>query len=151
MKLLLAAILSGLLILSCVPTEQVEALTTGKGLRKIPATDAQTIKALTDAGAEIVVKQPDYLVIRIDGMQSVLSIGTVPLSEADLVQRLVKIQLKDSTSVQTIVDMGIDLWDVEGNEAFAQAYDLYIERLKADGYQVTILEENSRKSGEESK
>ena len=149
MKLLLAAILSGLLIISCVPTEQVEALTTGKGLRKIPATDAQTIKTLTEAGAEIVVRQPDYLVIRIDGMQAVQSVSTVPLSENDLVQRLVKIRLQDSTSVQKIVDMGIDLWDVEGNDAVAQAYDLYIERLKADGFQVTILEENSRKSGEE--
>jgi|GEM_PF-1953284 len=149
MKLLLAAILSGLLILSCTSTEQVEALTTGKGLRKIPAADAQTIKTLTDAGAEIVVQQPDYLVIRIDGMQAVQNVNTIALSEEDLIQRLVKIQLKDSTSLQTIVDMGIDLWDVEGEQAVARAYDLYIERLKADGFQVTILEENSLNAGEE--
>ncbi|MGH1365898.1 MAG: hypothetical protein ACRBF0_20235 [Calditrichia bacterium] len=143
---LIVAFLTG-----CATPEPVEALSTGKGLRKVPTADAATIEKLTNAGAEILVKQPDYIIIRIDGMQAVQAVNTVQLNEADLIQRVVEIQLQDSTSVQTIVDMGIDLWDVEENKAVAQAYDLHITRLRDAGFTVAILEENSQTRREENK
>jgi hypothetical protein len=71
-----------------------------------------------------------------------------PIQEADMVQRLVKIQLKDSTDLQTIVNSGVDLWQVKGDTAIARAYDIYIERLKQAGLSVTIIARNASKMEE---
>ncbi len=56
-----------------------------------------------------------------------------------MVQRLVKIYLKDSTDLQKVVNSGVDLWEVKADTAVARAFDIYIERLREAGLSVKII------------
>lgn len=81
------------------------------GLRKISYANAAELERIRLTGAEIIVQQPDYVVIRTDSAQlAALALASQPAQEQDLVQRLVAIVLRDSTSLQTVVDSGVDLW-----------------------------------------
>lgn len=139
---ILMGLLSLLLLFSCSP--KVEQQSAG-GLKKISYSSNEQLQALKDAGAEIIVQEPDYVIVRTDDMLQALSVKSTPIKEADLVQRLVHIQLKDSTSLQTVVNAGVDLWQVVGDTAIARAYDLYINKLRAAGLDVKIIAQDASK------
>jgi len=142
MMKILIGILSLLLLFSCSP--KVEQQSAG-GLKKIAYSSNEQLQALKDAGAEIIVQEPDYVVVRTDDMLQALSVNSAPIQESDLVQRLVRIQLKDSTSLQTVVNTGVDLWQVVDDTAIARAYDLYINKLRAAGLTVEIMAQDASK------
>lgn len=116
----------------------------GAGLKKVSNATGAQIQALKQAGADIIVQEPGYIIIRTDHVEGALSVNLETFKEEEMVQRLVQIQLSDSGDVQKIVDTGVDLWEVEDNTAYAQAYDYYIEKLRGMGFTVEITAQNAR-------
>ncbi len=114
-------------------------------LQKMMISSSADVQQLIDAGAEIIVQQPDYVIFR--GGSAAAAQGATSFEEVELVQRFVHIALRDSGDVQTIVDMGVDLWDIEGETVVGQAYDLYINRLKKQGFDVKIMAMDAKKRG----
>jgi len=128
----------------CQPEQQPQQAQS-QGLRKIYYKNQQEVQQLRQAGAEIIVQEPDYVIIRTDSMLQALSVKSDPIEETDLVQRLVKIHVKDSQDIQTVANSGIDLWEVKGDTALGRAFDIYIERLKKAGLSVKIVAEDASK------
>jgi hypothetical protein len=133
----------GVLTLSACRQQQPAATATPSGLRKIPYTDSQTVEKVRQSGVKILVQEPDYLIVYSDSasVQALQTLTVTPqaATEADLVQRLVKIHFADQAQLQKIVDLGVDLWQVEGDSATVRAYDLHLEKLKQEGFTYRIL------------
>ncbi len=110
-----------------------------RGLQKIYYKNQDEIQQLRKAGAEIIVQEPDYVIVRTDSMLQTQTFKLESIKEADMVQRLVKIYLKDSTDLQKVVNSGVDLWEVKADTAVARAFDIYIERLREAGLSVKII------------
>lgn len=138
-------ILLACLIFAFCQSEQQPQQAQKAGLQKVHYKNQEEIQALRNAGAEIIVQEPDYVVIRTDKMLQTHGLKSEPIQEADLVQRLVKIALKDSTDLQTVVNSGVDLWQVKNDTAVARAFDIYIEQLKQAGLSVEIIAKNASK------
>lgn len=118
-----------------------------QALQKVEIKTADDVEKLKAAGAEIVVQEKDYVIIRTDSMLSVQSISGQPVEEADFVQRLIMVVATDSGDLQKIVDTGIDLWHVKNDTVIARAFDLYIEKLNSMGFDVRILDEDAGNRG----
>ena len=122
-------------------TTTASTAATGRGgLRKISSADQQTIERLRQSGVKILVQQPDYLIIYSDSttMQT-LAMNTQVATEKDVVQRLVKIHFTDKAQLQQIADLGVDVWDVQGDSVMARAYDWYLEQLKQNGMNYRVV------------
>jgi hypothetical protein len=128
---------------ACGRQQQPAATATQSGLRKIPYTDSQAVERIRQSGVKILVQQPDYLIVYSDSSSvqalQALTVSSQAATEHDLVQRLVQIHFADQTQLQKIVDLGVDLWHVEGDSATVRAYDLHLEKLKQDGFTYRIL------------
>jgi hypothetical protein len=60
----------------------------------------------------------------------------------------VKVHFTSREQLQRIVDMGIDVWEVEGDSLLARAYDLHLTRLQADSISYRVVEQYAgRKEG----
>jgi len=138
MEKLYFILVAAIFLMSCNSKPPHQAQTTE--LRKVAYSSQEQVDQLRNAGAKIIVQEPDYVVIRTDSMISALSMPSSPIDEADLVQRLIHVYAQDSSDVQKIINTGIDFWQVKGDTVIARAFDIYIERLKADGFTVTIIE-----------
>ena len=112
-------------------------------LQKIFYSSEDEIQRLRNAGAEIIVKESDYVIVRTDSMLNAQSFSFEPIQESDLVQRLIKIIVKDSTDKCAIANVGIDIWEVKADTIIARAYDNYIEQLKNAGLSVQIIATNA--------
>ena len=106
------------------------------------------MQQLRQAGVEIIVQEPGYVIVRIDSIRGTFAVEFETFTEDELVQRLVQIQLVDSGDVQKVVDTGVDLWEVKDNTAIAQAFDIYIENLRQMGFAVEIVDRDARKREE---
>ena len=130
-------------VMSC-KSPQPQSQSVG-GLRKVYYKDQSEVQRLREAGAEIVVQQRDYVVIRTTKMVSALAADSEPISEGDLIQRLARIYPVKTGELQKVVDTGLDLWEVKADTAIARVYDLQIDRLKDAGFKVEIIAEDASK------
>ena len=142
MAKMLAMMVSIALIISC--SQQVEQQSVG-GLKKISYSSEEQLQALKDSGAEIIVQEPKYVVVRTDEMLQALNVQSTNIKEIDLVQRLVFVHLKDSTSLQTVVNTGVDLWQVVEDTAIVRAFDLYINQMREAGLDLRIIAQDASK------
>ncbi len=133
----------------CQSKQQPQQAQQSQGLQKVYYNSESEIQKLREAGAEIIVQQPDYVIIKTDKMLSAQTIESEPIKESDMIQRLVKIYVKDSTDLQTVVNSGIDLWEVKNDTAIARAYDIYIEALRKAGLSVEIVAKDASKREEQ--
>jgi hypothetical protein len=135
--------LLGVLVFIACRQQQPASSPTSTGLRKISVSDQQMVERLRQSGVKILVQQPDYVIIHSDsaaaGQLQALAMNTQPASEQDLVQRLARIHFADKTQLQKIVDLGVDLWEVQGDSVTARVYDWHLEQLKHDGLSYRIL------------
>jgi len=136
------------LIFAFCQSEQQPQQAQSQGLQKVYYNNQDEIQNLRQAGAEIIVQEPNYVVIRTNKMLQTHGLKLEPIQEVDMVQRLVKIALRDSTDLQTIVNSGVDLWEVKNDTAVVRAFDIYIERLKEAGLSVKIIAQNASKMEE---
>lgn len=136
------------LIFAGCQSEQQPQPATQRPLQKVYYKSNEEVQRLAAAGAEIIVQQPDYVIIKTDHMVGMEDLKSEPIKESDLVQRLVKIHVKDSTDRQIVVNSGIDLWQVQNDTAIGQAYDIYIEKLRQAGLAVEIIAQNAKQRGE---
>ncbi len=137
MKIFLSFLMLVFLIVSCGEKEQADVQQTG--LQKITNPTEEQVQQLVDAGADIIVREPDYLVIRMDNMTKPLAFSSQPIQEQDLKQRLIHVYVPDTTALQTVINSGVDFWQVDGDTAIARAFDLYINNLKDAGLDVRIV------------
>ena len=142
MAKMLAMMVSIALIISC--SQQVEQQSVG-GLKKISYSSEEQLQALKDSGAEIIVQEPKYVVVRTDEMLQALNVQSTNIKEIDLVQRLVFVHLKDSTSLQTVVNTGVDLWQVVEDTAIVRVFDLYINQMRDAGLDLKIIAQDASK------
>ena len=136
------------LIFAFCQSEQQPQQAQSQQLQKVYYKSEEEVQKLRDAGAEIIVQQPDYVIIKTDKMVAAQDIKSEPIKESDMIQRLVKICVKDSTDLQTVVNSGIDLWEVKNDTAIARAYDIYIEALRQAGLSVEIIAQDASKREE---
>ncbi len=142
MRKSLFILLALMILLACKSEPPQQAQT--EYLRKVEYESQEQIDQLKKAGAKIIVKEPDYVVIETDSMVSALSVPSSPIKESDMVQRLIHVFAPDTSDVQKIIDTGIDFWQVKGDTVIARAFDIYIEQLKASGFTVEIIQQNMR-------
>ena len=136
------------LVFAFCQTEQQPQQAQSNALQKIYYKSPEELQKLRQAGVEIIVQQPDYVIVRNDSALQAQGLKSEPIKESDLVERLVKIYPIDSTDLQTVVNSGVDLWQVKGDTAIARAYDIYIDRLRKAGLSVTIIAKNASKMEE---
>jgi len=136
------------LIFAFCQSEQQPQQAQSQGLQKIYYKSEEQVQQLRRAGAEIIVQEPDYVIVRTDSMLQTQDLKSEAIQEADLIHRLVKIHLRDSTDLQKVVNSGVDLWEVKGDTAVARAFDIYIERLREAGLSVKIIAKNASKMEE---
>jgi len=129
-------------LISCGPEEQTSQQGAG-GLQKISHPTEVQIQQLVDAGAEIIVQEPDYIVIRTDNMTKPMAFSSNPIQEQDLKQRLIHVYVPDSTALQTVINSGVDFWQVDGDTAIARAFDIYIKKLQEAGLDVRIVAQDA--------
>ena len=118
----------------------------GPQIVKIPITRAAQVDSLRNSGIDILVVEDNYIAVRVAAGDEVkvqaLQLKTEPIKETELVQRLVRIAGVDRTRIQELVDLGIDVWEVEGDAVTAQVYDKHIWEIEKLGFPVEILERN---------
>lgn len=136
-----------LVITFCRPDQKPQQAQTQR-LQKIYYKSETEIQQLRQAGAEIIVKESDYVIVRTDSMLQTQDLKSEPIQETDMIQRLVKIGLRDSTDLQKVVNSGVDLWEVKGDTAVARAFDIYIERLRKAGLTVKVIARDASKMEE---
>lgn len=136
------------LIFVCCQSEQQPQQASQRPLQKVYYKSEAEVQQLREAGAEIIVQQPDYVIIKTDKMVAVQGLQSEPIRESDMVQRLVKIYVKDSTDRQIVVNSGIDLWEIKNDTAVARAYDIYIDKLRQAGLHVEIISQDARQREE---
>ncbi len=126
----------------------MEAFSSGPKLVKIPVTDPARIDSLISKGFEVIVAETGYAVVRLDseGAQAVnaMSLNMQAVQETELVQRLIRVVMSDPADLQNIGNTGVDIWEVKGDTVIAQAYDIYIRKIKAAGFPVEIIEQDVR-------
>lgn len=132
------------------PSAQQAPATSANALKKISYKSADELQRLRDSGAEIIVQQSDYVIVRTDSATlSAFSANAAPAQEQDLIQRLAYVQLRDSSDVQRIVDSGVDLWEVKADTAIVRAFDIQLERLRQTGISFRVVKPDA--SSEEGK
>ena len=137
-------LLACLIFVFCRSEQQPQQAQSG-GLQKVYYKNPDEIQNLRNAGAEIIVQEADYVVIKTDKMLQTHGLKLEAIQETDLVQRLIKIQVKDSTDRQIVVNSGVDLWEMKDNFVIARAYDIYIEQLRKAGLIVEIIADDASK------
>ncbi len=143
----------GMLILGLVacasqpePGVQQAPTNSAKALKKISYKNAEELQRLRDSGAEIIVQQADYVIVRTDSQTlSAFAANATRAREQDLIQRLAHVQLRDSSDVQILVDSGVDLWEVNADTAIVRAFDIQLERLRKAGMSFSIVNEDASK------
>ena len=118
----------------------------GPQLKKITIQSKQQADSLLAAGIDVIVVEDDYVVARLDEaneeqVQS-MHLQTKPIEESDLVQRLVKIVIKDRLDSTALLEMGVDIWEIKGDTVIAQVFDKHIRLAQEKGYPVEIVERN---------
>lgn len=118
----------------------------GPQLKKIAIQAKAQADSLIEAGVDVIVVEEDYVVARLDEaneeqVQS-MNLQAVPIKESDLVQRLVKIVIKDRLDSTELLEMGVDIWEVKGDTVIAQVFDKHIRLAEGKGYEVEVLERN---------
>ncbi|MGH7496751.1 MAG: hypothetical protein ACREOO_30740 [bacterium] len=146
-------LLGGLVAVFFACTTQPPAATSATGLKKIRYRTPEELQKLRAAGAEIIVQQSDYVIVRVDStnVSALATVPVEPMQESDLVQRLVHIKIDSAHTVQQIVDAGVDLWEAAGDTAVARAFDIQLQRLRASGFELRVIAQdaNQMKGGQE--
>ncbi len=118
----------------------------GPQLKKISIQSTEQAAALINAGLDVIVVENDYVVARLDEANEeqvqAMNLQTEPIQESDLVQRLVKIVIKDRLDSTELLDMGVDIWDIKDKTVTAQVFDKHIRLAEEKGYSVEIIERN---------
>ena len=135
------------LLISCSEQPAPEAQSAGT-LQRIDNLSDSQIEELKAAGAEIIVRESDYVVVRTTNMTKPMAFAGETIRETDMVQRLVHIHFQDTTALQQIMNSGIDFWQVDGDTVVARAFDYHIDNLKDAGFSIRIVASNASKWAE---
>jgi hypothetical protein len=126
------------------PGVQQAPSSSADALKKISYQNAEELQRLRDSGAEIIVQQENYVIVRTDSQTlSAFAANAAAVQEQDLIQRLVHVQLRDAGDVQLIVDAGADLWEVKSDTAIVRAFDIQLERLRKAGVPYRLVKQDA--------
>jgi len=89
------------------------------------------------------VQEPNYIIVQTDNMTKTMAFSSHPIQEKDLKQRLIHVYAPDTTALQTVVNSGVDFWQVDGDTVVARAFDLYINNLRQAGLDVRIVAQDA--------
>jgi hypothetical protein len=115
-------------------------------IRKIPIRSRTQVDSLIQLGLELIVIEDTYVAARIVPEDSAkikaASLKTEPIQEQELIQRLVRIPIKDKSQVSELADLGMDIWEVKQDTVVAQVFDNQIRDAEAKGFSVEIVAKN---------
>jgi len=118
----------------------------GPQLVKIMLDSPDVLQQLEAQNVEIIVQEDDYVIARLDqsefGEINAMSVSLQQPKESDLVQRLIAVQVSDSSEVAAVNNSGINIWETHGDSIVAQAFDNQIKNIEAMGISVEILEDD---------
>jgi len=99
--------------------------------------------SLIQAGVDVIVVEHDYVIARIpNDMRSNLSAAHLPATyaaESDLTQRLVRIAAHSKDDLTKFSELGLDIWESEGDTVLARAFDKQLRQLTELGFSVQIV------------
>lgn len=127
-----------------------QSLYSQNNLAKVRYNNEAELQNIRDTGADLIVIQPDYVILRSNGSSALQSLNLETFEEQEMIQRLIRVALRDSGDVQKIVDSGADFWDVEDSSAIVRAHDYYIEKLQKMGFTISIIANNASRQGGDS-
>lgn len=126
--------------------ESQEAQTAMPQIKKIPINNRSEADSLIKLGIDVIVVEDTYVAARINQSDvaqiQALNFTTEPIQEKDLIQRLVKIPVEDKSSVNELVNLGMDIWEVKKDTVTAQVFDKHIRQAEAKGFKVEIVATN---------
>jgi hypothetical protein len=121
---------------------------TGPKLVKIDLKSSSDADSLLAHGFELIVVEPEYVIARLNSQSARqvqnMSLPMSTFDEKELVQRLIRVVIQDSTDLSELGNTGIDIWEVRGDTVIAQAFDNYIRRIESLAYEVEIVEQDIR-------
>ena len=152
-KIHLPILLIFLIVLGCQNQPQpatqavsLEIFNTGPQLVKIPIKNTAAADSLIHRGMDVIVVEENYVIAKLDRQQATtvqtMSLPMETFTPEELVQRLIRIVMKDTVGLQQLGDIGIDIWEVKGDTVVAQAFDKYIRQIQTRGFEVEIVEKN---------
>ncbi len=118
----------------------------GPQLVRIPVSSSAGADSLRARGLEVVVVERDFVVARVGAAQArqvqELALQMQPVTEDDLIQRLIRVVTGEQPDLNELAGSGIDIWEVKEDTVLAQAFDKHILQLRAQGFTVEIVEDN---------
>ena len=131
-----------LVLVTCGTQEPQQAARPGS-LAKISVKNQSDVERLRQLGAEIIVQEPDYVIARMDSVLSAQSLKLEVFNEKDLVHRLIKVTAASPDELHTVMNSGMDVWEIKGDTVIGRAFDIYIEKIRAKNIDVEILAEDA--------
>ena len=128
--------------ISCT-SQQPQVASNPNALKRINITSSEQVAELRQAGAEIIVQEPDYVVARTEKMTQQLSFAFKPVQEKDLIQRLAKVAISGPADLQRIADMGIDIWEIKADSAICRVFDVHLEKCQQQNLTYQIIASNA--------
>ncbi|MFQ5769737.1 MAG: hypothetical protein ACE5HX_04320 [bacterium] len=115
-------------------------------IRKIPIQNKAQVDSLLRLGIDIIVVEDSYVAARImpDDSSKIktASLKTEPIQEQELIQRLVRIPIKEKSQVSELANLGMDIWEAKEDTVVAQVFDNQIRDAEAKGFTVVIVARN---------
>lgn len=115
-------------------------------IKKIPVENKAQADSLIKLGLDVLVVEETYVAVRIKP-EDFIKIQTAnfkmePIKEEELIQRLVKIPVKEKSMVSELANLGMDIWEVKKDTVIAQVFDKQIREAEAKGFMVEIVARN---------
>lgn len=106
-------------------------------LVRVEPADPRSLELVRSAGGELVQLEEGYAIFRVSLRElerlEALDLKVGPFREGDLEPRFVSIEAPDEASIELILSVGVDVFEVTGGKAFGRASDGQIEKLREHG------------------
>ncbi len=127
-------------------SSELQEMISSTQLMKIPIQEKAQADSLINSGIDVIVVEDTYVVARLiqEDQERIQMMNLKPelIEEIELVQRLVKIAIREKTDVAELIKLGIDVWDVKSDTVTAQVFDKHIRQAESKGYTVVIVARN---------
>ncbi|CAC9616107.1 hypothetical protein [uncultured Gammaproteobacteria bacterium] len=106
--------------------------------KKILLTQSINLTNIESYVDEILVIEPDFMVVKINKNTVIPNISLSPTKESDFIQRKVDIYFQDEQQLVHILQAGVDIFHKTKQKIVGRAFDAQIKRLEALGLTIFV-------------